>query len=226
MSKHKHHGKHEKIEEKPKSNARFIIILVIIFICFYIYSYWAQFSPLFAILLKKIEYLISLNAFTFTLYSHFKYHVIQSTFLGIFYINLFLGLFFIPGPSEIVFIGYLLKNVSPMLLVAMTVLGMFVSQLFNYLFGYLFGKSLAKKLFKDNFTKYSEWINKYGTFFLIIMLIFPFLPSQPASVLYGSLKYSFKKFFIINLIVLLIKFTALAFLFFYANSYVTSFFKF
>ncbi len=147
-------------------------------------------------------------------YEHVALQITQKTLLGLFYAAFLGGLFFVTLPVEAVFIFYLTLKYNVYFVVLIAFLGNLLAMILNYLLGLLFGKWLLKKVLKHNHDRFNNWVKRFGGLILVIGNIIPF-PIEPLALVYGGVKYPFKKFVILTAIGKLIKFIILAVIFFY-----------
>jgi membrane protein YqaA with SNARE-associated domain len=143
--------------------------------------------------------------------------------LGIFIVFFFTTLFFFPPfPSEAIFFTCISLKANIFLLVIIAILASLIGQITNYGLGFFFKNGFSKKKGNEH-KKWENLITKYGGFLLFFANII-LLPSEIMSMIYGVSKFPFKKFVIITLISRTIKYVALAFLFIYAQHFVTGLF--
>lgn len=147
-------------------------------------------------------------------YEHIAFQITKKTLLGLFYAAFLGGLFFVTLPVEAVFIFYLTLKYNVYLVVLIAFFGNLLAMILNYLLGFLFGKWLLKKVLKHNHDRFNNWVKRFGGTILVVGNIIPF-PIEPLALVYGGVKYPFRKFVILTAIGKLIKFIILAVIFFY-----------
>lgn len=148
------------------------------------------------------------------LYIHISDQIINKTLLGLFYASFLGAMFFVTLPVEAIFIYYLSLHHNVFFIIAVAFIGNMLGMIFNYSFGFFLGKGFIKGLVKNNHDRFKGWIEKFGGVILVIGNIIPF-PIEPLSLMYGGFKYDFKTYTILTAIGKIIKFIALAIIFFY-----------
>jgi len=144
-------------------------------------------------------------------YEHIVMQITKKTYLGLFYASFFGAIFFITIPVELIIIYYISLGYNIIIIGLITtvasVLGLFV----NYLIGLMLGKKIMKWILKDTYDKIKVWNDKYGGFFIFAGSFLP-SPIEIACVIFGTTKYSIKKFFIYSTLGRILKTVALFFL--------------
>lgn len=212
------------IEKDPKKKISkkivFFLVLILLSIIILSYFYWEYVSPYWNFLFSKMEFYISKSPFLYSIYIFLKSNFASVTPLGIFLSFFFTSLFFFPPmPSELLFVGYLISNANPILLIVICSIASSLGQIVNYAIGYAFKSRLLKK--ESRSTKIQYLIQKLGGFILFFANVFPF-PSEWLSLFFGIFKYKFKNFVIITIISRIVKFVLLFILFVYAKDYLLS----
>ena len=206
-------SKLQKHNAKKKVPFSFWIAVIAIGISLVIFR--EALHPYFQSMLFSFENFLSNYETIFSIYLHIKNAILSQSILGIGYIMFIFSLFFIPAPIEAIFIGFLFLPINPLHVLAISSIAGTLGHYVNYLIGWLFGKQILKKS-KNNNSKMLEWLNRSGGLLLFLFNYFP-LPSQPASIIYGFIRYSTKKFLIITFIARSLKFATLIVLFEYAR---------
>lgn len=199
-------------EDSGKKNS-FVFYLILGLILFSLYYFWSYVSPYYNNLVESIINKLSEYPILNSIFIHVMENVTKNSFLGLFYIFTFMTLFFIPAPVDILYLKYVQDGVNLYILIPAIVIGSLVGFVINYFIGYILGEKVVKKIVKEElFEKFKHWVEKYGSVLFSVALILPVLPAQILSLLYGSSKFSLKKFSIIIAITLLIKFVLFIFL--------------
>ena len=206
---------YQTTKEKTKQLIIKLCIIGLIIIGLYLLFLWLK--PYFFEFLKSHP---TLNA----IYEHITFHMANWTYLGLFYLSFLGSLFFLPIPAEATIIQYIHLNKSIILITLISTIGGVLGLLFNYFCGRLVGEKALKYFLKDNYEKMKGWVEKYGAFFLLIGAIFP-SPLELVCLIYGGVKYSFKKFIIYTTIGRVIKVLMLYFLLDWITTVVIPYFK-
>jgi membrane protein DedA with SNARE-associated domain len=143
------------------------------------------------------------------IFSHIFVSLKARSLLGAFYAAMFGGLFFIFMPVEAIFIGFLAKGQSPILIISVFIIGFLVSYSLDYVIGLKFA-NLAKKLITPKkFYKIKILVNNRGGWAIFLFNALP-LPSQALSAILGVFRYNYKKFYLYFLLGQLVKFTVIS----------------
>jgi membrane protein DedA with SNARE-associated domain len=172
---------------------------------------------------KDIIRLLQMNPYVWAVFSHIAGEIASRTLLGLFYASFFGSLFFIFLPLEVLFLYYLSLGLSVPLVITLTLLGYLMGLCLDYLFGYVVGARLVKFILRGKFDKFHDMITRWGSVVVFFgnVIIFPI---QPVSVVIGSAKYSFKKFFILSALGLFVKLFTLVIISMYVGEYITGLF--
>jgi len=117
-------------------------------------------------------------------------------------------------PLEVLTLTYLKGGYNPIIVISVAVSGMIIGMILNYFFGYIFGRGVLRFFLKDKLNSLEEKIEKFGGWLLFGLCLIP-SPIDLFSIVYGSMKFQFKKFIKIVFVGQLIKFVAIYFLFDY-----------
>ncbi len=191
-----------KTKERLRKLMIKLLIISVVLILFYIGFLWIK--PYLVAYLNSHPWI---NA----IYQHIIYQISQKTYLGLFYASFFGAIFFIAIPLEIILLYYISLGYNIFFIGAVSIIGGVLGLFINYLIGLLLGKKIMKYLFKDSFNKMHDWVEKYGGFFLVIGCAVP-SPVELVTVVFGTAKYSIKKFFIYTTIGKILKIIILYFL--------------
>ncbi len=178
----------------------FVLTLIVLLIVFY-----------FAFLKNTDFFLINLLN---ELLGHIKFHLFHKTLLGVFYASVFGGLFFLPTPLEIIFLGFLKSGISPGLLIFIYLIGLLISYTANYFIGRAFTETSKKLISYRRFYKIKGFINKFGALGIFIFNVLP-LPSQPLAAILGVFKYNKTRFYVYTILGQSIKYFAIILGYFY-----------
>lgn len=206
---------YNKLKEETRKLFIKAIIIGLIILGLYLLYLWL--SPYFFEYLKQHP---TLNA----IYTHISTQISEQTYLGLFYASFFGAIFFITIPLELILIYYISigRNIFliSLIIIIASVLGLFI----NYIIGRMLGAKVLKYLLKENFDKTKNWVDKYGAFFLVIGAAIP-SPIEWACLIYGSAKYSIKKFLIYSAVGRILKVILIYFLFDWITKVVIPYFK-
>ena len=153
---------------------------------------------------EDILKVLQMNPYVWAVFSHIIGEISKRTLTGLFYASFFGSLFFIFLPLELLFLYYLTLGYSVPVMIALVLIGNLMGLCLDYLFGFTLGARIVKFFFRKNFEKFHSLITKWGAIIILGGNIIPF-PIQVVSVIVGSAKYSFKKFFIFTVIGVLAK---------------------
>lgn len=171
---------------------------------------------------QDIIRILKMNPYVWAVFSHIAGEISRRTLMGLFYASFFGSLFFIFLPLEVLFLYYLSLGYSVPVMIALALIGNAIGLCLDYLFGFTVGASIVKFFFRKNFEKFHSMITKWGAFIVLIGNIIPF-PIQVVSVIVGSARYSFKKFFFFTVIGIFAKLFALVVLSMYLAEYIPAF---
>jgi membrane protein YqaA with SNARE-associated domain len=144
------------------------------------------------------------------IYTHIEAQILKHTLLGLLYYSFLSSLFFIFLPIEILFMYYMNFGFNIWSLLGIIMIGNLLGLSFNYWFGRIVGLRFVKFLMKDNFERIHKKVSRYGGFIIFFGNIIIF-PMEIASLLFGAMKYSYKKFFWYSFFGKIIKFIILIF---------------
>lgn len=145
---------------------------------------------------------------------HVKLNISNLTVLGALYTTTFGGLFFLPIPTEFLFFAFLRAGTSPVLLVALYVVGLIISFTINYIVGFRLSEVSKKIITPKRFYKIKVSLNKYGIWTIFAFNVLP-LPAQPLAAIVGVFRYNKIKFYTAFIAGQAIKFSAFALAYFY-----------
>lgn len=163
-----------------------LIIVSIILVLFFIFStYYILFLRNADVLLVRV-----IN----TMFESVFLEIKNLTLLGAFYTTLVGGLFFVTVPIEIMYLLFLQKGNSAIILIPIYLTGLIISYSINYFIG-LKLNHLAKRLISyKRFYKIKSQVNKYGAWAVFFFNIIP-LPSQPLAAVLGVFRYDKFRFY-------------------------------
>jgi membrane protein YqaA with SNARE-associated domain len=161
--------------------------------------------------------LLKMNPYLWNTYNHLAQNIGKNTWLGMLYMSIAGGLFFVPLSADIIFFYYLALKINPILVIVISIVGGLFGHIVDYLIGRMIGVFFLRKIMKEKFIKYSKSIENWGAFLLIPGNILP-IPMDIISIFYGAFKFSFKKFLWLTLIGKTIKFV----LFFLLGNYIVT----
>jgi membrane protein YqaA with SNARE-associated domain len=166
---------------------------------------------LFIVLKEPIIGILQKNQHVWATFLHIQAQVDNRTYLGLFYAGILGTQIFLSLPVELIAIYYFTNDYNPLLIIFFAVLGMGLGLLFNYLLGIILGQKLLKFFLKSKYEKIEKKIQRYGGWILFgVTLIIA--PADILVLIYGSVRYPFKKLYKIIFITLIIKFTLIYFL--------------
>jgi membrane protein YqaA with SNARE-associated domain len=209
QAKHAHeHLKHEtRHARKPGGMALTDKLFLLTIIASAVYIGYLFFQ-------EEIVGILKMNPYVWGFFTHIIGEISERTILGLLYASFFGSLFFIFIPLEMIFLYYLTLGYSPPLLIALTMLGYLAGLSLDYLFGFAVGARLVKFFVGGKFEKFHDMVTKWGGI-VVLLGNFILFPIQPVSVVIGSARYSYKKFFIFSAVGLFMKLFALIMLFVY-----------
>jgi membrane protein YqaA with SNARE-associated domain len=146
-----------------------------------------------------------------TIGGHVKFHVANSTMLGIFYTAAVGGLFFVSIPLEVLFFRYLSAH-PPILVFFLFHVGIVLAFTVNYQIGARLSEASKKLISPKRFYRIKGMINRHGVLAVYLLNVMPFT-SQPLSALLGVFRYNKVRFYIFMLLGQLTKFGAIFALF-------------
>jgi membrane protein DedA with SNARE-associated domain len=203
------HSATRAVRDKATFMDKLFILLLVGSIVYIVYLYFQ----------KDIIRILQMNPYVWGVFSHIAGEISKRTLVGLFYASFFGSLFFIFLPLELLFLYYLTLGFSIPLAMTVTLIGYLMGLCLDYVFGFIFGAKLVRLILQSKFDKFHNMIEKWGSFVVLFGNIIIF-PIQPVSVVIGSAKYSFKKFFILSTIGLFIKLFGLVVLNYYFGSYI------
>jgi len=148
---------------------------------------------------EDILKLLQMNPYVWGIFSNIADEISQRTLMGLFYASFFGSLFFIFLPLEFLFLYYLTLGYSIPTMVALALIGNVMGLCLDYLFGFTLGARVIKFFFRNSFDRFHDIIMKWGAIIILGGNVIPF-PIQAVSVIVGSARYSFKKFFLFTVI--------------------------
>jgi len=175
----------------------FAILIAVVLILFSLYYFFG---------LRDSEFFLIqwTNAFVNNITSE----IAALTLLGAFYAALFGGLFFIPSPTEVIFIAFVVK-LNPILLILIFMIGTIISYELNYFIGLKLSELSKRVIGYKQFYKFKGFTNKYGMWTIFLFNLLP-LPSQPLATILGVFRYNRGKFYIAFISGELLKFIVIA----------------
>lgn len=134
--------------------------------------------------------------------------IYRVTPLGLFFLGLFGGLFFIPLPLEFFFIAALNKGNPALLSLGLLLAGYLPSQLLDYFLGSRFNRLLMHFVSKKKLYRSKRWVNRFGPYAILVFNLLP-LPSPMLTFALGIARYNPMRLFAFLLVGVLIKFFVL-----------------
>lgn len=119
------------------------------------------------------------------------------------------GLIFFPIPSELAFFFSIEDGYSLGWCMAAGITGLFLGSIINYLLGLKLHKQVMYLLSAKNFFGLRRQINRWGLYVILLFNSFP-APSDTLTVCLGTIRYNYKRLFILVVIGNIIKFTIIA----------------
>jgi len=203
--KHEKQHKEHNIKKKSSFFRKLVFFIVLTAIAVVSYVFFKD----------QMIALLKMNPYLWNTYNHLAQNIGKNTWLGMLYMSVASGLFFVPLSADIIFFYYLALKINPILVITIAIIGSLFGHIIDYLIGRMVGAFFLRKLMKEKFSKYSTTIENWGAFLLIPGNILP-IPMDIISVFYGAFKFKFKKFFWLTLIGKTIKFV----LFFLLGNYI------
>ena len=113
--------------------------------------------------------------------------------LSVFYLSFIGGLFFVPGPTEVLYATAIVRG-GPILLTFVSVIaGTILSHWINYAVGMKFSTLMLRLVSKKKVYRMRRVINRYGSYAIILFVLSP-LPSGTLAVALGLAKYNVRRF--------------------------------
>lgn len=185
-----------------------LVIASIIYICYLFFQ-------------NEMLGILKMNPYIWGFISHITGEIAGRTILGLLYASFFGSLFFIFLPMEVIFVYYLTLGYSIPLLIALTMLGYLIGLSIDYLFGFAVGTRIVKFFVREKFDRFHDMVTKWGGAVVFVgnLIIFPI---QPVSVVVGSARYSYKKFFMFSALGFFAKLFILVSLFVYYGEHLVA----
>ena len=167
---------------------------------------------LFVIILLALSSFISL--YWSEIYSRIPFF---SNFLGdltnvglskLFYIGLFGGLFFIPGPLEVAFYVGLTQGNSMLFSFLTIIFSYYLSQIVNYFIGFRLSNIVLNLISKKRVYQARRYVNEYGSYAIFFLNIIPG-PAQLLTFALGITKYNFTRLSILTILGNLIRYAVI-----------------
>ncbi len=193
-ARYAHKAKHAQKAKGMSFTDKLFLLLLVFSIAYIGYLYFQE----------SILGILRMNPYVWAFFSHIFDEISRRTLLGLFYASFFGSLFFIVLPIELLFVYYLSLGYSVPLVIALTMIGNLMGLCLDYLFGFVVGAKILKFFLRRKFDRFHDMTTKWGAVVLLIGNIIPF-PIQPVSVVVGSARYSFKKFFFFTVIGIFVK---------------------
>lgn len=184
-----------KTSKVIKKGIIYIIVIFVLWILFLIFK-------------NSFLSYISSNTTLFSIYSHIKFQMINKTYLGLMYVAFLGALAFVSVPVELISLYYFGNYYNPLVIITFIMLGMVFGSILNYFIGFILGKKIIVFLLKSKYDAIEQKVNDYGIWILFTFSLIPF-PIGWFVIIYGSMKYSFKKIFRVLLIGQCIKYIAI-----------------
>ncbi len=190
-----HKIKHEEKRKKSPLLRKILIFFILTAISVVIYLFFKD----------QMISLLKVNPYVWNTYNHLALNIGKNTWLGMLYMSVAGGLFFLPLSADVVFLYYMALGMNPFLVIVISIIGGLLGHTIDYFVGRVIGAFFLRRFMKEKFSKYAKSIENWGAFLLIPGNIFP-IPMDILSVFYGAFKFSFRKFFWLTLIGKTIKF--------------------
>jgi len=195
---------------KIKYTLIFILILMI-------YFYYDNIVHYFLNILKD-------NPTMYKYYLLIESEITNNTVRGLFFISILASLFFMVLPSEAIYLYYLTTtSFNVLTLITIIMAGTIVGLTFNYFFGWMLGERFLRPLFKKNFDKYSQRVEDWGDYVLVIGNILPG-PIEVLAVFFGGFRFGYKRFILLTIIGRVLKYIILLIAFTYFWSDITMYY--
>ena len=172
-----------------------------------------------AVIIYYILYLQNSDFFIIQGINSFVNHVITTvksfSTLGAFYTTLFGGLFFLPTPTEVLFIVALsVGSIAPAILIGLYISGLIISFSINYFIGMKLSGFSKRIIGAKKFYKIKGFLNKHGIWGVFAFNVLP-LPAQPLATILGVFRYNKSKFYLMFISGQIIKFTLITLAYLY-----------
>ena len=197
-------------QKKPPGHLKKYGLFYLLALAFVFYALRSLYTP------YVMQFLFANPAFS-AVYDFTVYHISNHTLLGMYLAALVGALFFFMFPTEVMFISYIAADTNPVLLIVVTVLGNVSGLFIDYLFGYIMGKGIWQKILKSKYHSFENKAKNYGSAIIFIFSVVP-SPIDIISVVFGTLRFSAKKFLIFCLSAKLVYFIT----FYFAHGYITN----
>ncbi|MFW5990995.1 MAG: hypothetical protein ACOCQX_02075 [Candidatus Nanoarchaeia archaeon] len=173
-------------------------------------------SSLFVIIMSFVTYFLFLRNLIILqdtpVYSVLKFFtgiISEFSLLGMFFVGLFGGLFFVFFPMELYYLKALSVNNIPLCIAAFM-----AGMLFSYSADYFIGMNLSRfargLISSKKFYGIKSYINQYGNAAILIVNGLPFFPSQQVTFILGVFRYNKTRLIILTLTGQLVKVLAIA----------------
>lgn len=126
--------------------------------------------------------------------SSISQEVMKSTPLGIFYVAVIGGLFFVYMPLEVMLTRFFTVSNSFFVVLGVYMFGVLISYSINYFIGFRLSRLSKKIISPRKFYSLKSKINKYGAVAIYVFNVFP-LPSQPLATILGVFRYNRVRFY-------------------------------
>lgn len=138
--------------------------------------------------------------------------------LGIFFLSLIGGLFFVPVPLE-TFFAYSLFRGNPLVLTLIALLaGGLISHSISYLIGTKLSTFALYFFSRKQVYKVKRSANAWGAYAVFFINLIPFLPSPVLSFALGITKYNYSRFITFFFLGTAVKFTIIGLIIVFANN--------
>ena len=136
------------------------------------------------------------GTFVESVFVHVKHHISALSYLGMFYVTFFGGLFFLSVPIDLIFIMGMGHN-NPILLALVALAGLFPSYYIDYFIGKKFSGAARKIVSVKQFYKIKTAINKRGQIAIFLFNAGP-MGSQLVTFVCGVFRYNPKRLFLMT----------------------------
>lgn len=154
-----------------------------------------------------IKFPILKDSFLWHFFSHIKYHTSTLSYLGMYYVTLFGGLFFVTVPIEPYFVVAIQRN-NAFIITLAAFLGITISYTVDYILGYKFSNVSKKLISVKQFYKMKAIINKRGSLAIVFFNIIGF-GSQQITFVLGVFRYNWIRLALLTFLGQAIKYSAI-----------------
>jgi membrane protein YqaA with SNARE-associated domain len=125
-------------------------------------------------------------------YKSITVEIARRSVLGLSFLTFLGGLFFVPYPAELLFLIYTRIGYNIIYVAVIMVLFTMLAQAANYGIGFFIEEKILHDFVKEKKREFLSSLKKYDIMFIVILNILP-LPADILSVIFGMIRYDFKK---------------------------------